>query len=64
MHSLSFDARNTTFHKTLYAITRQVFDSEQNIFQMEKKSSTEISVFYNLLNPSEIYTFNLRFECG
>lgn len=44
MHSLSFDARNTTFHKTLYAITRQVFDSEQNIFQMEKKQHRNICV--------------------
>lgn len=45
MHSLSFDARNTTFHKTLYAITRQVFDSEQNIFQMEKKAAQKYLCF-------------------
>lgn len=55
MHSLSFDARNTTFHKTLYAITRQVFDSEQNIFQMEKKQHRNICVLQSFKSIRDLH---------
>lgn len=55
MHSLSFDARNTTFHKTLYAITRQVFDSEQNIFQMEKQQHRNICVLQSFKSIRDLH---------
>lgn len=55
MHSLSFDARNTTFHKTLYAITRQVFDSEQNIFQMGKKQHRNICVLQSFKSIRDLH---------
>lgn len=55
MHSLSFDARNTTFHKTLYAITRQVFESEQNIFQMEKKQHRNICVLQSFKSIRDLH---------